>query len=82
MRQDFQTGFPTGAVAQVHESGWMTKELFLEWFKHFVSFTGAKKEKPVLLIVDGHSTHTNSLQLIDFARENGYTVVFATAHFT
>ena len=57
MRQEFQTGLPTGAVPQVYESGWMTKELFLEWFKYFVSFTGAKKEKLVLLILDGHSTH-------------------------
>lgn len=67
MRQEFETGLPAGAKAEVHETGWMTKELFLTWLQHFISYTGVTKDRPVLLILDGHSTHTKSLELIDLA---------------
>lgn len=80
MRQEFETGLPPGAKAAVHETGWMTKELFLEWLKHFISFTGVKKDRPVLLILDGHSTHTKSLELIDLARENGVIMLCLPPH--
>jgi len=80
MRQEFLTGLLPGAKAEVHETGWMTKELFLVWLKHFISFTGATKDRPVLLILDGHSTHTKSLELIDLARENGVIMLCLPPH--
>ena len=80
MQQEFQTGLPPSATSQVHETGWMTKELFLVWFEKFISFTGAKKEKPMLLLLDGHSTHTKSLALIDMARANGVILLCFPPH--
>ncbi|KAF2897423.1 hypothetical protein ILUMI_08749 [Ignelater luminosus] len=32
---------------------------------------GTTKEKPVLLLLDGHTTHTRDLALVDMARNNG-----------
>lgn len=80
MQQEFETGLPPGATSQVHQTGWITKELFLVWFQKFISFTGAKKEKPVLLLLDGHSTHTKSLSLIDLARANGVILLCFPPH--
>ncbi len=80
MQQEFETGLPSGAWAEVQETGWMTKELFLTWFKRFVTFTGASKERPVLLVLDGHKTHTKNLELIDMAREKGVVLLCLPPH--
>lgn len=80
MQQEFQTGLPPGATAEVHETGWINKELFIKWFQKFLACTGASKAKPVLLIFDGHKTHTKNLDLIDLARENGVTLICLPPH--
>lgn len=80
MRQEFETGLPAGATAETHETGWMTKDLFLTWFKKFIDSSKATKENPVLLILDGHATHTKSLELIDLARNNGVILLCLPPH--
>ncbi|XP_049779237.1 uncharacterized protein LOC126176141 [Schistocerca cancellata] len=80
MQQAFATGLPPGAWAEVQETGWMTKELFLTWFKKFIVFTGASKERPILLLLDGHKTHTKNLELINVARENGVVLLCLPPH--
>uniref|UniRef100_A0A1B6L3T1 HTH CENPB-type domain-containing protein n=1 Tax=Graphocephala atropunctata TaxID=36148 RepID=A0A1B6L3T1_9HEMI len=79
-KQEFELGLPPGAWSETHATGWMTKELFLSWLSKFIKFSGAKKESPVLLVVDGHSTHTKNLELIDMARENGVVLLCLPPH--
>ena len=79
-RQEFELGLPPGAWCEVHPSGWMTTELFNVWFKEFIKFSKATKESPVLLIVDGHSTHTKNLKLLDIARDNGVVILCLPPH--
>lgn len=50
-----------GAWGVCSDSGWMTAELFLERFKKFIEFSGATVQRPVLLLLDGHSTHTHKI---------------------
>ena len=38
------------------------------------------KASPVLLILDGHTTHTKSLATIDYARENGIVILSLPPH--
>lgn len=80
LQQEFETGLSPGAWAEVHQSGWITKELFLGWFKKFVVFSKASKESPVLLLLDGHTTHTKNLDLIDYARDNGVILLSFPPH--
>ena len=61
---------PPGSGAKYHPSGWMQSDIFLSWFESFIQFSRPSTEKPVLLVVDGHATHTKSLELIDVARAN------------
>lgn len=61
---------PPGSIAKYHPSGWMQSDIFLFWFKSFIQFSRPSAEKPVLLILDGHATHTKSLELIDMACAN------------
>ncbi|XP_041377957.1 mucin-5AC-like [Gigantopelta aegis] len=58
----------------------MQMDLFVSWFKHFVKSSGASKDNPVLLILDGHATHTKNLEVIDLARENGVVLLCLPPH--
>lgn len=58
IQKEFELGLPPGSWAEVNETGWMNSELFLKWLKKFVQFSKANKDNVVLLIFDGHSTHT------------------------
>lgn len=61
---------PPGAMAQYHESGWIQSGIFLNWMKKFLEFANPSIEKPVLLILDGHASHTKSIELVNYARDN------------
>lgn len=82
MRQEFLVGLPPGSWVEVHETGWIQKESFLSWFRNFVAFSGASKESPVLLLLDGHASHTKSIDLIDLAREKGVVLLCFPPHCT
>lgn len=64
----------------MHSTGWMTAASFLVWFRKFVEFSKASKDFPVLLILDGHSTHTKNLEVIDYARESGVSLLCLPPH--
>ena len=50
-------GAPSENVALAQPNGWMNAEFFLKWLQHFAKFSKPSKEKPVLLVLDGHSSH-------------------------
>lgn len=70
MKLELMDGCPPGSILECHKSGWMQTNLFTIWFQHFVKVSGATKENKVLLILDGHTTHTQNLDVITMAREN------------
>jgi hypothetical protein len=82
MQQEFQLNLPPGAWAEVHETCWMTKPLFCTWFQNFIEFPGARKESPVMLLLDGHGSHTKSLEMISLGRENGVILLCFPTHST
>ena len=61
------------------QSGWITKEIYLEWFKWFVQ--SIPPARPMLLIQDGHASHI-SIELIELARDNGVHLLCLPAHTT
>lgn len=79
---EFMRNFPIGSTAEFHQSGWMQKEIFEKWMKQFIQFSHATKENPVLLLLDGHSTHTKSIELIEIARDNGVVLLCFPPHCT
>lgn len=82
MKPELMVNAPEGAWGVCSDSGWITTELFLGWFKKFVTYTGATKENRVLLLVDGHATHTKSVDVIDEARANGVEILSFPPHTT
>lgn len=73
---------PPGFTAEFHPSGWMQTDIFYRWLEKFIQFTHASKNSPVLLLLDGHATHTKNINLIDLARENGVVMLCFPPHCT
>jgi len=80
MKQELMEGTPPGSTYHCHPSGWMQKEIFTEWFRHFLQHSASSANNPSLLILDGHATHTRNLEVIDLARENGVTLLVLPPH--
>jgi hypothetical protein len=82
MQKEFQLNLPPGAWAEVHETGWMTKPSFCTWFQKFIEHLRARKESAVLLLLDGHGSHTKSLELINLGTEYGIILLCFPPHCT
>ncbi|XP_018578256.1 uncharacterized protein LOC108916477 [Anoplophora glabripennis] len=80
MQKEFELGLPPGSWAEAHETGWINTEIFTRWFRKFIKFSKASKENTVLLILDGHSTHTKNIEVIDLARDNGVVLLCLPPH--
>lgn len=80
MKKELEDRAPAGSTFGTHKSGWIQLHLFNKWFKHFIKYINANKEKPVILILDGHFSHTRNLELIDLARENGIILISIPPH--
>ena len=52
-----------GTIYGLSASGWMDRELFQEWFhRHFLHY--APTSRPLLLLLNGHSSHFNLVECI------------------
>lgn len=73
---------PPNTLYSCSDSGWITSELFLDWIQHFIKWTRLEKSdtKQVLLLLDGHSTHTKNIDAIRLAREYGIILLSLPAH--
>ena len=71
---------PVGTIGRCSPNGWIDTDLFLEYLKHFVAHTKCSKGSPVLLILDGHKTHTKSVASIDYAHDNGVVLLSLPPH--
>jgi len=67
-------GAPPNTVGSASPSGWINRDIYLSWLKHFAQYSGAKPENKVLLVLDNHESHI-SLQAWEFCRTNGIVVV-------
>ena len=75
-------GAPQGSIQHNCKTGWIQKDIFVAWLRHFIKHTGSTTDNPSLIILDGHSTHVKSLELIDLARSSGVTIVCLPPHCT
>lgn len=82
MKAELLDGAPGEAAAACHPSGWMQSNIFVQWMEHFIKHVRPTKEDPVLVILDGHATHTKNLDLIDLARQNGVILLCLPPHCT
>ena len=80
--RELADGAPIGSLVTNNESSWIDKDMFLTWLRHFAIHVKPSHDRPVLLIMDGHSSHTRSLAAIYFARKNGIVMLSLPPHST
>ena len=61
-------GGPLGTRYTVSENGWLTIPAYIDWF-HNLFIPSLPPERPILLILDGHSLHI-SYQVRELAIKN------------
>ncbi|PNF34376.1 hypothetical protein B7P43_G14947, partial [Cryptotermes secundus] len=72
---------PPGSIFAAEESERITAKWFMKWLDLFVERTRPSKEEPVLLILDGHSSHKD-LEVILFARKHHVHMISLPPHTT
>ena len=83
LRPEWTEGEVPGTVYGLSKSGWIDAELFELWFsKHFLAF--APPTRPLLLLLDGHSSHYNPAFIRSAAEEKVIVFCFPphTTHLT
>lgn len=78
-KAEFSDGMPPGSqVFMSEKSAYITSALFLEWLKtHFVP---RKPPGKVLLLLDGHATHCNSVEMLEYAVANDVILLSIPSH--
>lgn len=76
-----KTGFPHGTFVTVTKSGYMDKETFLLWMKHFQKHR-PNNEEPALLVLDGHGSHCKSSKTLEYAVKHKIEMVCLPPHTT
>ena len=77
MCEGLRADAPSGSYFAAQKKGWVTKELYLKWFRFFIE--QIPPTRPVLLIQDGHSSHI-SLELIELAKQNDIHLLCTWLH--
>lgn len=70
---------PQSCRMAVTEKGYMNAATFIKWLDHFVEFSKPTKERPVLLILDNHSSHV-SYQAVAYAKSKNIVMVSLPPH--
>ena len=80
MKDSLLDNAPPGTIGGCSDNGWITTALFEKFIKHFVHHVKCSLSDKVLLIFDGHKTHTKNLKLIEYAREKGLILLSLPPH--
>ncbi len=79
MPETLKEGAVPGTSFHCSSNGWITQELYIEWFRFCLA--NIPPTRPVLVIQDGHATHT-SIELIELARSSDVHLLCLPAHTT
>ena len=75
--EGMKIGAVPGTIFMNSDNGWITQDIYLEWFKFFIKTI--PPARPVLLIEDGHGSHI-TLDVIELARKNNIHLLCLPAH--
>jgi hypothetical protein len=73
---------PPGPIHACHPSGWIQSDIFTGWFRHFICHIKPTAEDPVILVLDGHLSHSHNLEVINLGQENRVSIISLPPHST
>ncbi|CAK1578118.1 unnamed protein product [Parnassius mnemosyne] len=80
-KDELRDGAPPGSIFAFNpDSGYINSEIFFVWLQHFVECVKPTTEQKVLLLLDGHTSHTKNLDAIKYAKENNVVLLSLPAH--
>lgn len=80
-KPEYADGMPNGSKIFMNiKSAYVNCDIFYLWLKDV--FVPRKPQGTVLLILDGHSSHCNSVQMLEFAEENNIILLCLPSHTT
>ncbi|XP_065684410.1 uncharacterized protein LOC136096765 [Hydra vulgaris] len=83
LRPEFLDKAPIGSISGGSKNGWITTDLFEKWFDYFLQAVQPQsRNQPVLLILDGHSSHKKNFSVIIKARETNVIILSLPSHCT
>lgn len=80
MNDVLKLGAPENSLFLCHPSGWSNSHTCSLWFEHFLQHVKPSAERPVLLILDGHASHTKNISFLERANENNVKVISIPPH--
>ena len=80
LNHEYTKGEVPGTLYGMSPNGWIDQELFCHWLK-YLFMTYIPPQRPVLLLLDGHSTHFTPYA-VKLAAENGVTILCLPPHTT
>lgn len=75
-------GAPTGSLTEISDTGYINSDLFVKWLKHFHGVVKSSQDKPVIILLDGHSTHSKNLEALEYARQHHIHLLQLPGHTT
>lgn len=80
-KPEFKDGLPSGSKVYMNpKSSYISTDLFFKWFRDH--FAPRKPPGRTILILDGHASHTNSLEMLEFAEANEIYLICLPSHTT
>ena len=81
LKDEFSSGMPPGSVVRMSQkSAYVNTDIFFTWLKEH--FMPRKPLGKVLFILDGHMSHCNICEMLEFAEENGIIMLCLPPHTT
>jgi hypothetical protein len=81
--EEFKDEAPPGTVFVFNpESSYINKDIFVQWMRHFYRICTTTANRKILLLLDGHSTHTKNIKALLLARDNGVIMLSLPGHIT
>lgn len=78
----YTIGAPPASIVTISDTGYINSELFVTWLHHFKNNVNYNNDKKVLVLFDGHTTHSRNLDACSFARYNGIILLQLPGHTT
>ena len=79
LNHEWTIGEVPGTIYGMSDKGWTDQQLFMFWLKHFLN--NAVPARPLLLLLDGHSSHFE-LSSIQLAEQEGVIILCLPPHTT
>ncbi|KAJ8946002.1 hypothetical protein NQ314_008998 [Rhamnusium bicolor] len=82
MMTELAEGAPPGCLVKISDSDYINSELSVVWLRKFIGVVKPTKENKILLLLDGHTTHSKNDGAILTAYENGVIILQLPGHTT